>query len=48
MFNSPAGILVLLAIACAVAAMFPQLPEKYLAPVAVIFLAVAVMLAGGK
>lgn len=50
MFNSPAGILILVAIACFVAAMFPQLPEKYLAPVGGIVLAVAFlfMLAGGK
>jgi hypothetical protein len=46
MFNSPAGILILLAIGCAVAAMFPQLPEKYLAPVGLIFLAVAVLIGG--
>jgi hypothetical protein len=50
MFNSPAGILVLLAIGCFIAAMFPQLPEKYLAPVGGIVLAVAVLflLAGGR
>lgn len=46
MFNSPAGVLVLAAILCAGAAMVPTWPEKYLAPAAVIFLAVAVLVLG--
>jgi hypothetical protein len=50
MFNSPAGILVLVALICFVASLFPQVPEKYTNAAGGIILAVAVLfaLAGGK
>jgi hypothetical protein len=44
MFNSPAGILVLLAMICFVASLFPQVPEKYTRGGRGIILAVAVLL----
>lgn len=43
MFNTPAGLLALVAIVCFGAAMVPSWPEKYLAPAAGIFLAVALL-----
>lgn len=43
----PVILLALIALGCFIAAMLPSLPEKYLAPVGGILLAIAVMLIGG-
>jgi hypothetical protein len=43
----PVVLLALIALGCFIAAMLPNLPEKYLAPVGGILLAIAVMLIGG-
>ena len=47
MFNSPAGILVLVAIICFVASLLPMVPEKYTTAAGGIILAVAVLITIG-